>query len=280
MASSSPGPGQSARPGDVQTIPGLRELTREERLFLGTQAILSDWTRAQPGEDPSKTRKRRSKIKGLIQKAAAAFCRSMEVLSDLRNRRDHTTSSRRKEFKEAIDLLKQRCAEAWDLVDGLCERGIGERGFCLEIRREIRKASQEGKQAARRGGPSQQPLQEEPVSEPVEEAVQAGSETPQPGTIPACEAEEGPRAPVVIQPVSVAGTQVGPGRAPDDPVSQETGLVGGGRAVLKPVVLLRPLAAARLMAPVSTRSACVVEEEKVVVMIPQETAGTVCCSPP
>lgn len=80
-------------------------------MFLGTQFTISDWTRAQPGEDPSRTRKRRSKVKGLIQKAAAAFCRKMEVLSDLRNRRDKTNSSKRKEFKEAIELLKAQCAE-------------------------------------------------------------------------------------------------------------------------------------------------------------------------
>lgn len=257
MASSSPGSGQLARPGDVHTIPGLKDLSRDEKLFLGTQFSISDWTRAQPGEDPSQTRKRRARVKGLVQKASLAFCKKMEVLSNLRNRRDRANSSRRKEYREAIESLKAQCAQEWDLIDGLCERGIGERGFCLEVRREIRRASQEGTQAVRHGGqPSVQASQVEagrkepdPVDpvEPeveVESAMETGgsAEASQPGTAPACVTVEGPRLPVSAQSVSKAGEQVEPGREPEEAVQREAGAAGGGRAViLKPVVVLSPL---------------------------------------
>lgn len=115
MASSSPGQGQSSRSSLQQLCPGVKDLAREERLFLGTQYEILDWTKAQPGEDAVKLQRRRAKVKGLIQKAANAYRMKMAYLIGLRNRRDKVSSLNRGEFREAIEALKsvESCGICW-----------------------------------------------------------------------------------------------------------------------------------------------------------------------
>lgn len=42
---------------DLKNFPGVRDLSREEKLFLGMQFEILDWTKAQPGEDAVKLQK-------------------------------------------------------------------------------------------------------------------------------------------------------------------------------------------------------------------------------
>lgn len=93
MASSSPGRGHVSRPGGPQSFLVFKDLTREERLFMGTQVEILDWTKLQPREDASKAQKRRVRIKALMKKATLAFCSRMSVLTNLRNRRDRVSSN-------------------------------------------------------------------------------------------------------------------------------------------------------------------------------------------
>lgn len=131
--------------------------------------------KVQPGEDAAKVQKRRVKVKNLMEKAVQAFCAKMAILTNLRNRRDQASSSKRVEYREP-ESLKTQCRVLWDLLGGLCERGSEERGFLQEIRRELRRASEEGSQAARRRGPqpSQAPESEE-ISVSKEGEVEDGS---------------------------------------------------------------------------------------------------------
>lgn len=156
----------------------MKDLTREEQLFLGTQFQLMNWTLAQPGEDEAACLRRRKKVKSLIQKALQAFCVKTAFLMELRNRRDHTTSTKREDFKEAIDTLKEQGRAIWDLLKGLCARGDGEQAFLLDIKRDLIKTSEEGKQAARRGKPTSLRVPDPPASNLQEVSTAEGANEP------------------------------------------------------------------------------------------------------
>lgn len=48
-------------------------------------------------------------MKSLVEKAVQAFCAKMANLTNLRNTRDRASSSKRGEYREAIDGLKSQC---------------------------------------------------------------------------------------------------------------------------------------------------------------------------
>lgn len=245
MASSSPGQGQSAGPDLQQLCPGVRDLLREERLFLGTQFELLDWTKAQPGEDAVKLQKRRSKVKGLIQKAANAYRMKMCYLTGLRNRRDKVSSQNRGAFKEAIEILKTQCGELWNLLAGLCERGREEQVFVVKVKREICQALEEGRQSSRRrlqqAAQSQEGMEVAAPEPDAGRAVEDGSGNPQEACV--CplgpDTVEGPRVPAQSQPVRGAGVDAGPGREPSEAGgSQEAAMLSGELRQLRPRVVL------------------------------------------
>lgn len=251
MASSSPGRGQSPRPSGQHLCPGIRDLSREERLFLRVQFEILDWTKAQPGEDPNKLQKRRAKVKGLIQKATQAFRMKMAVLTNLRNRRDRASSIKRAKFREAIEALKTQCSELWDLLWGLCERGLEEKAFLLEIRHDMRRTSKDRRQAARRRPQQASQSQVVEVVEPVprengitEEAGVATVSTQVEDAAPVipCNAVEGPREHAESQPVRGAGERAGSGRLPSEAQGRQVGEAqGSGGRHLKPAVVLTEL---------------------------------------